>query len=149
MTDFFVVARRSDARFYDFTSLHPTRKLVRTIALEGGRAVRMRMAVQARPDYARRQPAWQVVKGGYSMVDVSLFTSVPLTVEESDLVAEFSLESGSRHFAVLDYSDERTAPDFAAIDRWQEITEASGTSGTCSTITADRIRRSLGAAPSR
>ncbi len=122
---------------------------MRTIALEGGRAVRMRMAVQARPDYARRQPAWQVVKGGYSMVDVSLFTSVPLTVEESDLVAEFSLESGSRHFAVLDYSDERTAPDFAAIDRWQEITEASGTSGTCSTITADRIRRSLGAAPSR
>ena len=124
LTDFFVIARRPDARFYDFTSLHPTRKLVRTIALESGGTVRMRIAVRARPDYARRQPAWQVVEGGYATAEAALFTSLPLAFEGEDLGADFSLEPGARHFAVLDYSDERTAPDLATIDRWQEITEA-------------------------
>ncbi|MEP6586511.1 MAG: hypothetical protein ABJB70_07270 [Candidatus Udaeobacter sp.] len=31
LTDFFVIARASKARFYDFTTLHPTRKLVRLV----------------------------------------------------------------------------------------------------------------------
>ena len=49
---------------------------------------------------------------------------MPLALEEDDLVAEFSLEPGARHFAVLDFSDERIAPDLAQIDRWQETTKA-------------------------
>lgn len=124
LTDFFVVARRPKARFYDFTLLQPTRKLVRTIAVESGHSARLRLAVRARPDYARRPPAWQVAGGGYNTSDAAFFTSLPLTIAEGDLVAEFPITAGERHFAVLDYGDERAAPDWAALDRWEEITEA-------------------------
>jgi hypothetical protein len=33
LTDFFVIARKSNARFYDFTTLHATRRLVRLVEL--------------------------------------------------------------------------------------------------------------------
>ena len=36
VTDFFVVARKANARFYDFTSLHSTSRLVRLIESEEG-----------------------------------------------------------------------------------------------------------------
>ena len=124
LTDFFVIARAAKARFYDFTTLHRTQKLVRLVRLESGSGVRMLMAVRARPDFARRVPAWQVKDGGYASSEASLFTSVPVAVSEDDLVAEFSLDAGTRHFAVLDFSEQRVAPDLTQIDGWREITEA-------------------------
>lgn len=124
LTDFFVVARNARARFYDFTSLHPTRKLVRTVRVEGGSNVTIQLSVRARPDYARRGPAWSARPGGYEMFETALFASVPLTNADGDLHAEFVLEPGALHFVVLDYSDERNAPDRRDIARWQEITEA-------------------------
>ncbi|MBA3961517.1 MAG: glycoside hydrolase family 15 protein [Chthoniobacterales bacterium] len=124
LTDFFVTARAKKARFYDFTSLHPTQKMVRVVRLENGPAVRMQMVVRARPDYARRPPRWQVRAGGFAAPEACLFTSVPLALQNDDLIAEFSLEPGARHFAVLDFSDERVAPDLARIDRWQATTQA-------------------------
>lgn len=124
VTDFFVIAREKKARFYDFTSLHPTRKLVRTITLAGDHAVPMRVAVRARPDYARTLPGWKEAPGGFATAEASLFTDLKLKLEEDDLVAEFLLEPGARHFTVLDYSEERNAPDFSAIGRWQQITAA-------------------------
>ncbi len=51
LTDSFVIARPAKARFYDFTSLQPTRKLVRTLRLEGTGPVAMQMRVEARPEY--------------------------------------------------------------------------------------------------
>jgi alpha,alpha-trehalase len=124
LTDFFVVARTAHARFYDFTSLHPTRKLVRTIRLESGASVAMQLSLHARPDSARRQPAWKVCPGGYEMFETALFTSLALTNMNGDLRADFVLEPGTMHFVVLDYSVERTAPGLEEIARWQRITEA-------------------------
>ncbi|HEX4667722.1 MAG TPA: glycoside hydrolase family 15 protein [Chthoniobacterales bacterium] len=124
LTDFFVTARTKKARFYDFTSLHPTRRLVRTIRLESGAGIAMQLSLRARPDYARRGPAWREIKGGYEMLEAALFTSMPLTNKDGDLGAEFELESGVMHFAVLDFSDERRAPDLDEIARWQRTTEA-------------------------
>ncbi len=124
LTDFFVVARKAKARFYDFTSLQPTQKLVRLVRLEKGGGVPMQMAVRARPDYARRAVQWRPCAGGYATDEAALFSSLPLALDGPDLVAEFSLEPGQRHFAVLDFSAQRAAPDLAQIDRWQEITEA-------------------------
>ena len=124
LTDFFVVARTTKARFYDFTSLHPTQKLVRTVRLEDGASVPMRLAVRARPDSARRGPAWRARPGGYEMLETALFTSMPLTSEGEDLEAEFVLEPGAVHFAVLDYSEERSAPRQNEITRWEQITKA-------------------------
>lgn len=124
LTDFFVVARDPKARFYDFTSLHPARKLVRIVRHESGSAMPMRLTIRARPDYARRQPAWRRIAGGHEMFETALFSSLSLGESGNDLIAEFSLEPGARHFLVLDFSDAREAPTFAAIDRWQQITEA-------------------------
>ena len=124
VTDFFVIAREPSARFYDFTSLHPTRKLVRTFALESGDPVQMCLALRARPDYARKLPSWKEAPGGFASREASIFSDLQLTLVGDDLVAEFSLEAGARHFVVLDYSDARTAPDFARIARWEKITAA-------------------------
>ncbi len=124
LNDFFVIARTAKARFYDFTSLQPTRKLVRTFRLEGTGPVAMQMRVQVRPDYARRAPAWAKMAGGFGLAEAALFTSLPVRLERDDLCAQFELRPNERHFVVLDYSDERTEPDLAQITRWQEITEA-------------------------
>nr|MDQ3315057.1 DUF5911 domain-containing protein [Verrucomicrobiota bacterium] len=50
LTDFFVIARKKNARFYDFTSLHETSKLVRLVEWESGAPMEMEMKVRARPD---------------------------------------------------------------------------------------------------
>jgi hypothetical protein len=63
LTDFFVIARKSNARFYDFTSLHPTRKLVRLAELERGSETEIEIRVSARPDYARALPTWRAERG--------------------------------------------------------------------------------------
>ncbi|HEY1582577.1 MAG TPA: glycoside hydrolase family 15 protein, partial [Chthoniobacterales bacterium] len=124
LLDFFAVARRTKARFYDFTSLHPMRKLVRTFRLEGEGKVAMEIAMRARPDYARRGPAWRFISGGHATFEASLFSSIPLTSARDDLLAQFLLEPGSTHFAVLDFSEERKAPTREQIAVWQEMTEA-------------------------
>lgn len=54
LTDFLVIAREPTARFYDFTSLHPTPKLVRLIELESGESAEMLVRIATRPDYGRR-----------------------------------------------------------------------------------------------
>jgi GH15 family glucan-1,4-alpha-glucosidase len=124
LTDFFVVARTAHARCYDFTSLHPTSKLVRTIRLEGGAKVAMQLSLRARPDSARRQPVWKVCPGGYDTFETALFTNLTLTNADGDLRADFVLEPGTVHFVVLDYSANRRAPQVEEIARWQRITEA-------------------------
>ncbi|CAN5451186.1 glycoside hydrolase family 15 protein [soil metagenome] len=124
LTDFFVIARTAHARFYDFTSLHPTRKLVRAMRIEQGGRVPMRLQVRARPDYGRRGSAWTAIPGGYEMVEAALFASFALTMEGNDLAADFGLEADRSHFVVLDYSDERRLPAAAEVVRWQEVTEA-------------------------
>ncbi len=126
LTDFFVIARRRNSRFYDFTSLHPTRKLVRTARLESGGPVSMRLLVKARPDYGRAMPEWRVTPGGHALPQAALFTNLTLRSKGPDLVSEFLLEPGEKRFAVLDSSEggSRIAPDLAALARWQATTEA-------------------------
>ncbi len=124
LTDFFVLARSPGARFYDFTSLHPTRKLVRTIRVEGEAQIDLRISLRARPDYARRGPVWSARQGGWEMLETAIFASFALTNSENDLEAEVLLEPGTEHFAVLDYSEQRNAPEAGEIARWRAITEA-------------------------
>src|SRR5918995_4949821 len=45
LIDFFVIARQRNSKFYDFTSLHPTKKLVRVLKLESGDHVPIEMMV--------------------------------------------------------------------------------------------------------
>lgn len=124
LTDFFVVARSPHARFYDFTSLRPTRKLVRRIQLESGGRALVQLAARARPDFGRRGPAWREVSGGFATLETSLFASFPLTIANGDLEAEFALTSGQAQFVILDYGEERKAPDKAEVERWAAVTEA-------------------------
>jgi len=124
LVDFFAIARRKEARFYDFTSLAPLRRLVRLIRHESGPALAMELELRARPDYARRGPAWRARPGGYETYEAAFFTSFPLTNHGGDLEFRFRVEPGQTHFAVLDYGVERTAPTLEAIASWEEITEA-------------------------
>ncbi|HSH39665.1 MAG TPA: glycoside hydrolase family 15 protein [Chthoniobacterales bacterium] len=123
LTDFFVVARERTARFYDFTSLHPTRKLVRLVELESGEPVEMEVRVAARPDYARREARWEQRDGGFASAETRIFSNMPLQ-EVGDLFARFFLERGRRFHLVLDYSDQANAPDERQIDRWLNTTQA-------------------------
>ena len=125
LTDFFVIARKSNARFYDFTSLHPTSKLVRLVEWESGAPVEMEMRVSARPDYARKPAHWkQQSATAFSLAEATIFTNAPMTEAGGDLVARFRVERDRPFFAVLDYTDVRPLPDLNKIRRWQEITAA-------------------------
>ncbi|CAN5473899.1 glycoside hydrolase family 15 protein [soil metagenome] len=125
LTDFFVIARKSKARFYDFTSLHPTSRLVRLIEVEGGGGVEMEMRISARPDYGRRAPGWRPSgSGAYAAKEATLFTSLPVIPKGDDLLANFAVTPGQRSFAVLDYSEDRRAPDQEMIDDWLRVTTA-------------------------
>lgn len=125
VTDFFVIARKSKARFYDFTSLHPTRQLVRLIELEEGNGVGMEMRISARPDYAREMPAWRPNgSGAYATKKATLFTNATLRPEGEDLLGQFVVTPGQRFYAVLDYNEERCAPDQKTLERWLRVTTA-------------------------
>lgn len=91
LTDFFVIARAPDARFYDFTSLHPTRKLVRIVEVEDGDAVTLEARLSARPDYGRENPRWTPVDGGFECPEAAVYSSTPLELDDGDLAATFPL----------------------------------------------------------
>jgi GH15 family glucan-1,4-alpha-glucosidase len=124
LTDFFVIAREQRARFYDFTSLAPTRKLVRLIELEAGDEVRMNMRIAARPDYARGKPQWRPVDRGFACDETAVFASFPLDENGENLGAQLQLQRDHAHFVVLDFADNRTAPDESQVRRWLGITRA-------------------------
>ncbi|MDQ3200041.1 MAG: glycoside hydrolase family 15 protein, partial [Verrucomicrobiota bacterium] len=124
LTDFFVVARTEKARFYDFTSLHATCKLVRSVRVEPGGPVSLQFSVRARPDYGRVKPDWKAIPGGFEVGEAAIFSSVPLKVVGGDLFAEIPLEPGVPHFVVLDYGKQRRRPATSDIACWQEVTEA-------------------------
>lgn len=123
LTDFFVIARESKARFYDFTSLHPTRKLVRLLELENGDEVEMQVRIAARPDYARCAGRWEERDGGFHCAEAAVFSNAPLK-NAIDLDAQSVLRRGQRIHVMLDYSDERRAPDVRQIDSWLAVTKA-------------------------
>lgn len=124
VSDFFVIARKRRARFYDFTSLHPTRKLVRLISLEKGEGVKMELKLAARPDYARRTAQWKPVEGGFNCTEAAIFSDTPLQETGADITARFTVKSGSPVFAVLDYSEDRRAPKIEIVYQWLGVTRA-------------------------
>ncbi len=125
LTDFFVIARTGKARFYDFTSLQPTRKLVRLVETEAGGPVEMELRVSARPDYARTAAAWRDSgSDGYAIDKMTLFTNVPLAREGDDLLGQFLLAPREPRYLVFDYAEERRPPTVEQISRWLEITKA-------------------------
>jgi GH15 family glucan-1,4-alpha-glucosidase len=124
LTDFFVIARDPHARFYDFTSLHPTRKLVRCLELENGGNVVINLHVAARPDYAQRRPAWRSIEGGFECAEAALFSNLPLAEQDGDIVLRFTLEAGRACFFVLDGAESRRPPDLEVVRKWVDITQA-------------------------
>ncbi|MBA3883834.1 MAG: glycoside hydrolase family 15 protein, partial [Chthoniobacterales bacterium] len=125
VTDFFVVARKSSARFYDFTSLHSTSRLLRLVETEEGSGIEMEMQVRARPDYARKVAGWQPSRSGaYSTTEATLFTNATLRPNGDDLLGNFVALREERIFFVLDYNEDRRAPDQKMIDEWLRITTA-------------------------
>ena len=124
LTDFFVIARAPHARFYDFTSLHPTRKLVRLLELENGAEALIDLRVTARPDYARRRPAWRRAEGGFECAEAALFSSLPLVEKDGEIALRFALEAGRPCFFVLDGAETRRPPDVEAVRQWLAITQA-------------------------
>ncbi len=125
LTDFFVVARKADARFYDFTSLHSTGKLVRLVELQEGGGAEMQLHVEARPDYARKPPAWREIDAGsYALDETALFTNAQLRRDGHDLLGRFTVERAAPLFLVLDYTDDCRLPRLEQIRRWLRTTEA-------------------------
>ncbi len=129
LTDFFVIARAADSRFYDFTALHPTRKLVRTLHLEGAGPVPMQLAVRARPGYGRREAVWEKIEGGFALPETALFTSLRLTIEGGDQEASFELAPGQTHFVVLDSVTSARRPTSARSRASRKSLRPSGGSG--------------------
>ncbi len=125
LTDFFVVARKPKARFYDFTSLHPARKLVRLVEREEGGPVEMELRVNARPGYARRAADWRdLAAGGRALAETALFTNLPLRREGDELVGGAPVTARDPLWVVFDYSEKPAAPGLVEIRRWLEITTA-------------------------
>ena len=125
LTDFFVVARKQNARFYDFTSLHPTRKLVRLVEWESGEPTAMDLSVRARPDYARKTANWRsLADGGFVIHETTFFTNAEMSRNERDLTGIFSVARDRPLFAVLDYSEKPRFPRLATIREWLAVTTA-------------------------
>ncbi|MEP6956315.1 MAG: glycoside hydrolase family 15 protein [Chthoniobacterales bacterium] len=125
LTDFFVVARDRRARFYDFTTLHETSRLVRLVEWESGAPLELEMRVRARPDYARERAHWkQQSVTAFAIEQATLFTNAPMQEEGGDLTATFRVERDRPFFAVLDYTSARRLPDIEQIRRWLRITTA-------------------------
>ena len=127
LTDFMVVARQKCARFYDFTSLHPARKLVRLIEVDGEESIPLELKLAARPDYGRGSPHWKRAATHpfrFTSVAANFYTNLPVTEDGRDLTARFAAEPGKSYFAVLDWSDAREPADLETIRSWMEITRA-------------------------
>ncbi len=125
LTDFFVIARKRGARFYDYTSLHSTRKLVRLVDWSAGGAMPMKLRVRARPDYAKRRAGWRRMSPtAFALNEAQLFSNAPLQEIEGDLKSTFIIEAGQPFFAVLDYTEKPRTPELPEIRRWLKITAA-------------------------
>lgn len=125
LTDFFVIARKLKARFYDFTSLHPARKLVRLVEWESSGPVSLDLVLRARPDYARKAPHWrELADGGHVLQETTFFTNASLCRAEKDLLGTFTVERDKPLFAVLDYGENPEVPDISTIREWLGITTA-------------------------
>lgn len=127
LIDFFVIARQKKARFYDFTSLYPTRKLVRLIRSRTAKAVPMQVHLDARPGYAERMADWHKENAsGYSCREFRLFSNMELQLKDNTLSGRFDLKPGEEKHAVLDYCGKETTktPDHRMLDRWLQITRA-------------------------
>lgn len=125
LTDFFVVARRGDARFYDFTSLEPVRKLVRLVRTEGG-PVPMECVLKGRPNDARGRAAWERTEGGFScaLPRLSVFSDFGLDLKDGDLSARWTARTGRDHFLTLDFSERPAPPGPGRLEAWRSVTEA-------------------------
>lgn len=125
LRDFFVIARKKHSAYYDFTSLEPTHKLVRTVRLIQGDMIRMEIAVCARPDYGRKKVDWQEKSGAYISQAVVLYSNIPLQIAGEDLVGTFSLRyENDAAYIVCDYGKEGVHPDAIQINRWYHLTES-------------------------
>lgn len=124
LTDFFVTARDPGARFYDFTSLHPTRKLVRLLEMENGADALIDLRVAARPDYARQPPAWRRIEGGFDCAEAALFSNLPLVEKNGDIALRFTLNAGQACFFVLDSAQTPRPPGVEAVRNWLRTTQA-------------------------
>lgn len=124
LTDFFVIARTRQARFYDFTSLHPTRRFVRLLRVERGDQAVVDLHVAARPNYGREQPEWRRVSGGFACAQTSLFSHISLEQRNGELACRCILDPGKTYFVVLDYSDAPAEPTLPDVEQWLETTRA-------------------------
>jgi alpha,alpha-trehalase len=127
LTDFFVIARDHKARFYEFTSLHPTQKLVRMVTLQAGNSVPIALMLDARLNYGRCRPAWTRVSDNplrYSCPAATLYSNIPVEDQGDQLTAYFSAERGRTYFVVLDYATGDRSPDLEEIHRWLLITKS-------------------------
>jgi GH15 family glucan-1,4-alpha-glucosidase len=127
LVDFFVIARERKARFYDFTSLHPTRKLVRILQLESGHSVPIDFMLDARAEYGRSRVVWTGVANGpvqYSCSTATFYSNFPVEQISDQLIGRFLVGKDQAYFAVLDYGSEQRAPDLEEIQRWLLITNS-------------------------
>ncbi len=125
LTDFFVIARSRQSRFYDFTSLHPTRKMVRLVEASPGASVAMRLKLASRPSYARQRALWQKRSdGGFDSEHTSVFANFPIELQGDDLLADIVVSHDTPLHVVLDYGDAPTPPDLSAIREWLRVTIA-------------------------
>lgn len=124
LKDYFVIARKKGARFYDFTSLETTQKLVREIRLLEGRDVPMELGIRARPDYGRKEIKWEAENGAYICADAAFYSDLDLKMENGDITARFSLSPDFGRYVVCDYGKNPRRPDPDQINRWCRITEA-------------------------
>ena len=127
LVDFFVIARQKKARFYDFTSLYPVRKLVRLVRSRATEPIAMQMHLLAGPDYARKKTHWkQGARGEYVCGQTRFYTDMDIRLENDVLSGRFDLQGGGQCYAVLDYSDEKNfqPPDDEELDKWLRITRA-------------------------
>jgi GH15 family glucan-1,4-alpha-glucosidase len=127
LVDFFVIARERNSRFYDFTSLHPTQKLVRVLKLESGNYVPVEVMVDARPEYGRHRVSWTRMSDNalqYSCPTATFYSNLPVEDQDAQLTSHFLAERDKTYFTVLDYATEHQLPDLEEINRWLLITKS-------------------------
>jgi alpha,alpha-trehalase len=121
LIEFFVIARERNARFYDFTSLHPTRKLVRILKLEAGDSVPIEVMLDARAEYGRYRVAWTRTTDNplqYFSPAATFYANFQLENTDDQLTSQFLAEPKRTYFAVLDYGNQQHPPALEEINRW-------------------------------
>ena len=127
LIDFFVIARKRKARFYDFTSLYPTRKLVRILKLESGNSVPIALMLDARAEYGRCRVAWTRISSNplrFSCPTATFYANFPVEEVANQLTGHFLADRNQTYFSVLDYGNEQRSPDLEEINRWLLVTNS-------------------------